>query len=156
MTRNIPVIVLVIMIIVLASYIYRCYHENIFSNFPLGRDGFPRTESKAIFLFFYFHSHDCPECLEVIQMLNNLPRHFCVKGIVPKNELKDEDGIRRMTGAIFPFESIEKYNKFIPPISPALIGVSEEKTVLFILPAVPGQKDYILDFLQSFYYSRIS
>lgn len=113
--KNLIIIILIAVIIMLISFIYKSHISNIYSNFPLVRENLPETGMKPFYLFFYFHSHDCPSCLEVIQILNNLPRHFCVRGIVPKDEVQDEDKIRKMTGAIFPLVSVEKYKDFIPP-----------------------------------------
>jgi len=155
MIKNLVIIILIVLIVVLISFLYKHHVRSIYSNFPLLIKDIPETGMKPFYLFFYFHSHDCPSCLEVIQILNNLPRHFIVTGLVSENELKDEDMIRKMTGAIFPLVSIKNYKNFIPPISPMMIGVSEEGVILFILPAIPEQKEYLLDFIQTFYYERI-
>ena len=144
------------LIIIAASFAYRDYRQNIYLEFPINRISSEDEGVIPFYLFFYFHSHDCPQCLKVITILNNLPRHFQIKGLVPEDEIRNVAIIKEMTGAIFELASIEKYKKFIPLISPALIGVSKEGAVLFILPAIPDQEEYLLDFLESFYYNRIS
>ena len=155
MIKNLTIVILVIIIVVLTSFLYKQHIIRIYSNFPILIKDIPETGMKTFYIYFYFHSHDYPSCLEVIQILNNLPRHFVVTGIVSENEFKDKDTLRRVTGSIFPLDSITKYKNFIPPISPAMIGVSEEGGILFILPAIPNQNEYLLDFLQTFYYERI-
>ncbi|MDD8020802.1 MAG: hypothetical protein PHU81_06430 [Acidobacteriota bacterium] len=113
------------------------------------------NEIFPFYLFLYFHSHDCPQCLRVINVLNNLPPQYIARGIIPDEEIEDSEKIKETTGARFEFEPVSKYKKFMPAISPCLIGVSKEKVILFVLPSVPGQEKYLQEFLDSFYYNRV-
>jgi len=64
-----------------------------------------------------------------------------VRGIIPDEEIEAREKIKETTGARFEFEPVNKYRKFMPPISPCLVGVSKEKVILFVLPSVPGQEN---------------
>ncbi|MCP4215895.1 MAG: hypothetical protein GY765_14675 [bacterium] len=87
----------------------------------------------------------------MIDVLNDLPPQFKVIGVVPGHELKEEDLLRRMTGANFPLLSGAKCRKFAPPYSPSIVGLSKKGTINFVLPAVPGEKEYLAKFLTTFY-----
>jgi len=91
------------------------------------------------------------DCLEIIEVLNNLPPHFVVIGLVPPNELKEEKELRSITGASFPLRDAAKYKKYIPFYAPSIIGVSPKGYIIFTLPGVPGEKAYLENFLNSIY-----
>jgi hypothetical protein len=155
MRKNFLIIGLSGMLLISISFAYKYYNLNIFSIFPLDSKTAHPSESPPLYLFLYFHSHDCPQCLKIIETLNNLPPHFIIKGIVPKDEIKDKEIIKKRLGANFDIEPATKYKKFVPLISPCLIGVTKSKAVIFIIPALPEQDKYLLDFLESTYYNRI-
>ena len=90
--------------------------------------------------------------MEAVQVLNKLSPPFVVTGIVPDEELKQENDFRKATGATFkllPYNT--GYKKFNPHYTPTIYGVSASGRVLFILPGVPEQKDYLANFLMNFY-----
>ncbi|NIN20888.1 MAG: hypothetical protein GTN82_23350 [Candidatus Aminicenantes bacterium] len=105
----------------------------------------------TLFLYVFFTKRNCIDCLEIMDALNNLPPQFVVFGIVPERELKDEKELRRKTGAAFPLVSAVKYKKYIPWYTPTIIGVSPKGDIIFVLPGVPGEKEYLLNFLDSLY-----
>jgi hypothetical protein len=105
--------------------------------------------------FFFFHSQDCPSCLRRVSVLNRLPSHFKVVGIIPEEEILFKNRIKRMVSAEFPIKSVKKFKKYTPPFSPGLIGVTEEKNVLFILPVIPGLKDYLSNFIEELSYEQL-
>jgi len=91
--------------------------------------------------------------LRVIDVLNELPSHFVVKGIVPEEELKNEVELRKITGAKFELEKLSsRYIKFLPNYAPTLFGMGRKGKIYFILPGVPTEKEYLRNFLDSFYY----
>mgnify|MGYP000940992660 CR=1 FL=1 len=155
MKKNLIILVLICLLIVAVSFSYKYYRLNLYSEFPLEIEENGNMEEIPFYLFLYFHSHDCPECLRVINVLNNLPPHYIVRGVIPDDEINNSEIIREFTGAIFKFEPVSKYKQFMPLISPCLIGVSKEKAILFVLPSVPDQEKYLQEFLESFYYSRV-
>ncbi|HLP46329.1 MAG TPA: hypothetical protein VK469_10295 [Candidatus Kapabacteria bacterium] len=107
---------------------------------------------KSLILYVFFSKNNCPDCLEIINVLNNLPHHFAVFGIVPENELKEEKELRGITKAAFPLISVSGYRKYVPSYAPAIVGVSPVNgDIFFTLPGVPGEKEYLGNFLESLY-----
>ncbi len=155
MKKNLIILVLICSLIVVLSFCYKYYKLSLYSEFPLEPESTRNYEIFPLHLFLYFHSHDCPQCLRVINVLSNLPPQYIVRGIIPDEEIEDSEKIKEITGARFEFDPVSKYRKFTPPISPCLIGVSREKVILFVLPSVPGQEKYLQEFIESFYYNRV-
>jgi hypothetical protein len=104
-----------------------------------------------LYLYVFFSKRNCHDCLQVIRELNHLETPYIVTGIVPQDELNDEKELRVITGAVFPLVGMDQYNQFLPWYTPSIIGVSPDGIILFTLPAVPGQSDYINKFLDSLY-----
>jgi hypothetical protein len=151
--KNYFIATLIVIIITLVSFILK--NERIHgTRFPVNESKESTTKDKQvrIHLFIFFSKTNCHDCLEVTKVLNQLPDRFIVTGIVPPNELKDEMDLRNISGAAFPLESASKYKKFIPFYSPTIIGVSPKGTILFTLPAVPDQTEYLQKFLESLYW----
>ncbi|MCP5105252.1 MAG: hypothetical protein GY950_17825 [bacterium] len=95
---------------------------------------------------------NCPNCLEAIHVLNELPPQFVVTGIVPGEELKNEKELRQTTGAVFKLTGIKQsHRKFVPHYTPTIYGTARNGNILFVLPGVPGQEKYLADFLVNFY-----
>ncbi len=150
--KNYVIGTLAVVILVLASIIYK--------NETSPRKRFPvleETETRGgdvevpLFLYVFFTKRNCQDCLEVMDILNNLPPHFIVTGVVPKHDLKDENELRHITGAAFPLISAAKHRKYIPWYAPTIIGVSPARDIIFALPGVPGEKTYLETFLDSLY-----
>lgn len=139
-------------ILALSSYIYKLNKTNIFYKFPYKKLNKINDEMKdSLHLFLFFSMKNCPPCLDIIDVLNDLENNFQVIGIVPKQELLIEKDLRRITGAKFRLESVEKYQRFMPIYAPTIVGVSSQKTILFVLPAVPYEKEYLRQFLTEFH-----
>jgi hypothetical protein len=140
-----------VIILVLCSILYKS--EMTRNRFPVVLNAEARNDGVDVHLFLhvFFKKKNCPDCMEIIDVLNHLPPQFVVTGIVPQDELKDEKGFRRITGAAFPLISAKKYKRYIPLYSPAIIGVSPDGDILFVLPGVPGEKAYLEKFLDSLY-----
>ncbi|MDD8032105.1 MAG: hypothetical protein PHQ25_08965 [Acidobacteriota bacterium] len=155
MKKNLIILVLICLLVISLSFSYKYYKLNLYSEFPLELAASRSMKEIPFYLFLYFHSNDCPQCLGIISLLNNLPPHYIVRGVIPDDEISNSEIIRESTGAIFEFEPVSKYKKFMPLISPCLIGVSKEKAILFVLPSVPDQEKYLREFLESFYYNRV-
>lgn len=120
--------------------------------FPVPEEIKNTRSEPPLYLYIFFSKKNCYDCLQVIHTLNNLPRHFVVRGIVPAGELKDEKELRGITGAAFPLESASKYKKkYVPWYIPSIVGISIDGDVLFVLPGVPGEKEYFENFLDSLY-----
>ena len=150
--KNYVIGTLAVVILVLASIIYK--------NETSPRNRFPVLEESKIrggnvevplFLYVFFTKRNCQDCLEIMDVLNNLPPHFIVTGVVPRNDLKDEKELRHITGAAFPLISGAKHRKYIPWYAPTIIGVSPAGDIIFSLPGVPGEKTYLETFLDSLY-----
>jgi hypothetical protein len=139
------------MIVVLASIMYKNealprYRFPVLENTPAANKDAP------LYLYVFFSKSNCPNCLEIIDVLNNLPPYFAVYRIVPESELNDEKELRRITNAAFPLISVSKYRKYIPLCAPAIVGVSSiNGDILFTLPGVPSEKAYLGIFLESLY-----
>ncbi len=149
--RKHVILLLLVAILALASVIYKIGHKNIYREMPSVREQDSKKEA-VLQLNFFFSKHNCIECLEVIDVLNQLPGQFIVTGIVPAGELESEAELRNITGATFPLTNLSKYVKYAPPYSPSIVGVSKKGRICFVLPAVPEGKGYLENFLTHFYY----
>ena len=144
--------VLMVIILVLASLLYKQSKTLAPKKFPVLEEISGNRVEVPLILYVFFTKKSCSDCLEVIRVLNDLPPHFIVRGIVPANELADEKDLRRITGATFPLLSHIKYKRFIPWYKPSIVGVSPNTgDIIFTLPGVPGGKEYLVDFLESLY-----
>ena len=67
-------------------------------------------------------------------------------------KFESEKELRSATGAAFKLIQFnDTYKKFNPHYAPTIFGVSSKGNILFILPGVPGQKEYLYNFLVEFY-----
>ncbi|MCX6578923.1 MAG: hypothetical protein NT166_01910 [Candidatus Aminicenantes bacterium] len=149
--KNYIIGVLGVVILVFASIIYK---EKLSprNSFPLPEETSSFETKASLILFVFFSKNNCPDCLEIIDVLNQLPSHFVVFGIVPENELKDEKELRRITKAAFPLLSVSRYREHITWYAPTIVGVSPVNgDIFFTLPGVPGEKAYLGIFLESLY-----
>lgn len=122
--------------------------------FPVHEDAKVRAAYIEIplFLYVFFSQKNCHDCLDVLQVLNDLPPRFIVTGVVPDSELKNEKELRAVTGAAFPLIPFSEFsNRHIPWYAPTIIGVSQNGKIIFSLPGVPGEKEYLETFLESLY-----
>lgn len=153
MIKNSIIGFLLVCIIVIFSFVYKDSHAPVLNKFPV--ENLRRVNAPGespLYLYFFFSRHHCPVCLEAIEVLNALPSQFVVTGIVPPGELNKESEFRSATGAAFnliPFN--ESFRRFTPRYAPALFGISANGEILFVLPGVPGEKNYLYDFLIEFY-----
>ena len=151
--KNYIIAVLLVIILVLASLLYKECKTSVPKRFPVGEEAVKTKADVPLILYAFFTKRNCTDCLQVIQVLNDLPPHFVVLGIVPRNDLENEKELREISGAAFPLVSISnKSRRFVPWYTPAIIGVSPiNGQVIFTIPGVPGEKKYLADFLQSLY-----
>ena len=150
--KNYIIGVLVVIIVVLSSLLYKQSKTSVPKRFPALEEAQKSDVEVPLILYVFFSQRNCLDCMEVIQALNHLPPHFIVRGVVPKKELENENELRSITGAEFPLMTTGKYKKYIPWYGPSIIGVSPiNGRIIFILPGVPGEKEYIENFLESLY-----
>lgn len=152
--KNYIIGILVVIIIVISSMFYKYYRSNTIRTVP-----FPvetkavKTEAPKLYIYLFFSRTNCKDCLGVVEILNVLPDSmFFVRGIVPDEELVYSDEIRLMTGAKFPIEGQQKYKPFIPLYTPSMACVGDQRELFFLLPGIPGEKEYLFDFLIAFYH----
>ena len=147
---------LLVCILVLFSLEYRNTKKTILHNFPIDtKEGDRHGNDPILFIYIFFSGNDCSNCLEVIDVLNNLPSQFKVIGVVPNKDLANEINLREKTKAKFDLISFSKSQKrFIPNYSPSIFGVGEDGKIYFVMPGVPGEKEYFENFLINLY-SRI-
>lgn len=151
--KNYVIGTLIVAVMVLVSIIYK-NSRTLGIPFPVHDDAKLRAAKVEIplYLYVFFSKQNCHDCLEVLQVLNDLPPHFIVTGVVPDNELKNEKELRAITGAIFPLTSISKIGKnHLPWYSPTIVGVSPNGKIIVSLPGVPREKEYLKTFLESLY-----
>jgi hypothetical protein len=153
--KNYALGLLIVFIIVLSSLLYKekIKQVSIYGDFPVVET--KSSETVHFHLYVFFSKRNCFDCLGYIRELNHLPPEIAVFGIVPENELKDEAGLRELTGAAFPLLGNTGFKDFIPLYSPTTIGVSTRGDIFFIMPGVPNEKEYIEKFLLSFYYKML-
>jgi len=151
--KNYIIGVLSLCIVVLLSFMYKDSKTPLLEKFPVeNKPAEISSGEPTLYLYIFFSKHNCPSCLEAVQVLNELPPPFVVTGIVPAEELKNETGLRRTTGAAFNLiSSKERHKKFTPNYTPAIFGVAGNGKILFVLPGVPGEKKYLYNFLVNFY-----
>ncbi len=145
---------LLVIILALSSYIYK--DRNLKKNQSLSpslRIEFSSEDKNPrMYLFVFFSKKNCRDCLEIIDVLNELPSsYFVVRGIVPDSELKKINEIRWVTGAAFPIDGQSKFKNFKPVYTPSIVGASRKGEVFFVLAGVPGEKEYLSKFLDSIY-----
>jgi hypothetical protein len=152
--KNYIIGVLLVGIILLSSIIYKNGKELILQDFPIEKIvKKQRSDIPYFYIYLFFSKRNCPDCLKVIDVLNNLPEYFIVRGIVPAEELSEEKNLRETTGAKFELESMsKKYQKFLPLYNPTIYGVDSQGIIYFILPGIPQEEDYLKRFLVTFYY----
>ncbi len=152
--KNYLIAFLLVVILLLSSFLYknsRSTQDSIYCGFPLTDFEQSDDGDVSLHLFLFFSKNNCPPCLKIIEVLNSLPSQFKVIGIVPEHELKKEQEIREQTGAAFKLIGIKNYKKFSTLYTPSLIGVSGKGKIYFVIPGVPGEKEYLKEFLESFY-----
>ena len=151
--RNYIITFLAICVVVVLSFMYKNSQAPVLGEFPMEHIlKNEKNQEPRLFLFIFFSKHNCPTCMEAIEVLNGLPPQFMVTGIVPGDELENETDLRNTTGATFKLVSFKRsYNRFIPHYTPTIFGVAGNGKILFVLPGVAGAKSYLYDFLTNFY-----
>ncbi len=150
--RNYIILLLVVMILALSSYVYKIHNENIFEKFP--HHVIDNESESSLFLFLFFSVKNCRPCLEIVKVLNRLAKKYKVIGVIPEGEFTKEDNlefIREKLGAEFEIIKMNKFKKYIPQYAPTLMAVSKSKEIMFVLPAVPNEREYFERFIESFY-----
>lgn len=151
--KNYIIGLLIVVILVLSSLVYKFHttaNKTLSVIYPVEINKLNRNPKLNLFVFF--SKKNCQDCLGIVDVLNNLPpSQFVIRGIIPENELKDTREIRSKTGATFPIEGEQRFDKLIPKYTPSIVGVSDKSDLFFIIPGVPGEKDYLERFLNSFY-----
>ena len=151
--KNYVIAFLVVCLVVVGTFFYKVSKAPTLNGFPIEQPA-PKNNGgePPFYLFIFFSRNNCQNCLEAIRVLNELPSPFVVTGIVPVEELENEADLRGTTGASFKLVSFkESYKKFNPYYAPTLLGVSGKGRILFVLPGVPGQEEYLNNFLVEFY-----
>jgi thioredoxin-related protein len=151
--KNYVIGFLVVCLIFMGTLIYKISQNNVLEKFPIEQSAEQSISGEPNFyIYIFFSINNCSVCLKSIKVLNELQPPFIVTGIVSENELKNEIEIRSATGATFKLVSLnESYRKFNPHYAPTIFGVSVKGHILFIIPGVPGQKEYLYNFLVEFY-----
>jgi len=145
---------LITAVIFLLSIIKRNSQKPVLNDFPLVKiHKNKKIDNPSLYVYIYFTKNNCYDCLRVVDVLNNLPSYFIVKGVVPEKDLKNEKLLRETTGAEFELVKLSsRFYRFLPNYAPTIFGAGKDGKVYFVLPAVPGEKEYLKKFLNSFYY----
>lgn len=149
--KNYVIGLLLVIIILLGSLLYKINQRDIYHGFQDVMNDNEGDIENPFYLFFFFSYKNCSPCLEIIYVLNNLPHPFVVIGVVKPEELRDESFLRNELDITFRIISISKLKKYIPPYWPTIIGVNQNRKIYFILPSVPNEKEYLEEFLTIFY-----
>ncbi|MDQ1349870.1 MAG: hypothetical protein QG657_171 [Acidobacteriota bacterium] len=148
--KNYIIGLLMVISLVFASLFYKEKTRLRYAEFPVVETKV--SDNSHLHLYVFFSKQNCVPCLEYIKELNELPPEIKVFGVVPDFEVKDEAILRELTGAAFPLIGNSQFKWFIPLYSPTTVGVSTKGEIYFVLPGVPGEKDYIENFLMNLYY----
>lgn len=147
--KRISIIAGLAVILLLISMIYKERTQSVWMDFPKEKQ--PLLHKRADFIVYFFFSYrDCVTCLEIIDNLNRLNDEINIIGILPDEEEKEVDFIRKEFGIRFEMRSARRYHKYSPASSPSLIGVDEKGRIKFLIPSVPGFKYSIDSLLESF------
>lgn len=152
--KNYIIGTLIVAILVMSSFMYKNSRSSGRTSFPIDEETKIRASNIEIplYIYIFFSKHNCHDCLEVIEILNDLPPQFIVTGVVPDHELQEKKEIRVITGAVFPLIKLSQYSKnYQPWYAPTMIGVSPNGKIIFTMPGVPGEKEYLKNFLESLY-----
>ncbi len=139
-------------VLVLGSFLYKESRSRILTEFPrvADRSGEPQ-HAPVLHLYLFFNSENCKDCLNLIDVLNDLPPQYSVTGLVPQRDFNNQEGLRVSTGAKFDLKCSDPLRRYLPHYAPTLYGTTGNGKVLFVLPAVPGESSYFMAFLDSFY-----
>lgn len=147
MMKRYIILILLVSVLFGVSTVYKYRTFNIFRDFPI-KEIIAEKSNNKILLLFFFSINSCAPCLDIIDVLNNLDARYKVVGIVREKELEFVDELRRITGAKFELKSNKSIKKYSPIYAPTLYGISRKGEILFILPSVPGESNYIKEFLE--------
>jgi hypothetical protein len=151
--KNHAIEILVVSILLLTSIIY----ENSCSlglPFPFHEKAKVRAANIdiPIFLYVYFSQRNCRDCLEILQVLNDLLPQVIITIVVLEGELEEEKEVKGVTGIAFLLIHFSKYSKRHHLwYTPSIIGDSHNRMNIFSLSGVSGEKDYLESFLKSLY-----
>jgi hypothetical protein len=149
--KNYIIGLLLVTIFVLGSLFYKHHAKNSILDAQFPVKVIAPSDPPTLYLYVFFSIRNCRDCLDIIETLNTLPPWFVVRGVLPEEELKKEKEVRLYIGASFPLESQEKFKRFIPRYYPSVTGVSAKGEFFCVLPGVPGEKEYLQNFLNSMY-----
>jgi len=141
---------LAMLVILAVSFIYKgSIVSNVFMDFPQVKGN---DEGETFYLFLFFSKHSCKSCLEIIDVLERLPKPFKIYGIVPGDELENKAELIDITG--FPFDLLgsEDFYKYQPGYYPSIMGVWQDR-IYFLLPVTPELKDTFYNLAMSYYYT---
>lgn len=135
------------------SVIYKQYHTMVCRDFPIPANLKTQPNTVPFYLFLFFSKSDCYSCVtEIVEVLKSLPSQFCLAGIVPGDELKNDRQLQPMVGGrSFPLYSWQKFEKYLTGHSPTLFGVSPMGRIVLVLPIVQGEGQCLANILLSTY-----
>ena len=87
--KNYIIGVLVVIIVVLSSLLYKQDKNSFPKRFPALEEAKAGDAEVPLILYVFFSKRNCLDCMEGFEVLNKLPPHFIVRGIVPKKELEE-------------------------------------------------------------------
>lgn len=159
--KNYIIGVLIVAVLAVSSSYYKYYthtqippKKTLEISFVVG-DGSTdkKSKDKKLYLYAFFSKNNCSDCMKSLEVLNGLPTSmFVVKGLVPDHELSDLSSVLEKTHVEFPIEGQSKLPTLLPQYTPTVVGVTRKGTLLCVIPGVPGEQNYIEQFLYSLYY----
>jgi thioredoxin-related protein len=145
--KKIVIPILLVCLLVAISFIYKNSKIPFLYGFPSNKMTGKIHPDGTLYLFIFFSKGTCSPCLDFIRVLNRIQDQFPVIGIIPDREYSEKELVARITGAQFPIESVRKYRKYAPTYNPTLYGVTKKGRILFALPGVEGEGEYLESFL---------
>ncbi|MBN2267682.1 MAG: hypothetical protein JW725_05105 [Candidatus Babeliaceae bacterium] len=149
--KNSIILALAVLVLVVSSMYYKESKKNLLYSFPNISADLNDESLPSIFLYFFFSNSNCRDCMQVMEVFDEIPGAYILVGVAPEVEIIQKEPVVREFSKkhkVFPFK---EFKKFLPYYTPHLIGVSSKGRILFSLPCVPGEKAYLIDFLKSFY-----
>jgi hypothetical protein len=143
------IVLFIVGCIFIASVHYKRGFTTYLEQFPINK--IPKNDREnVVYLLLFFSIKDCDSCLRIIGILNELNDAYRVVGLVPDDELQLIARIRSATDARFEIIGRNVFRKYLPKYSPSLYAIDRRGVIFFVLPGVPGEERYFLQFFESF------
>lgn len=156
--KNYLIATLIAIIIFMGTFIFRIQNTMVLKQFPVPAiEKVNDSTEPTLFLFLFFSKKGCKDCSDkVVRLLNGLTDMFLITGVIPEDELENQQEIRNEKGITFQLHGFGRYRNYLPPKIPTLICVNSSGEVIFIRPVFKEQTKELESLLAKVYGNRYS